>query len=476
MKTRRSRAMLAAAAVGLICSFTAVGGAAFAAPAAGIKGDPQPELGPFKIGPSDGAGSVALEPDGAIVVAYDISAGDGKTQVCVLDRGSHTCSTKATLSPLDGDRLYGPSEVFVPSANHVSVVQYGCCSDPTAGEDLLWTSTNGGKTFGKPVPIGTVGLGAAALVGDDIVFAAIGRDGALVQSVPVDASGPPAESATAITEADYDIGAGYYKNGALIAGDYLGDGYTTRVAYAPAGKNFNASSSYHSVGTFPDEQLVGISGDALLTENESTKGNDALELRIFNGSSFGSAHTVPHLTGGGSEWFAIDRDPGGHVHVFSESTHLSPIYNLFDQTTSTGASWSTPLDLGSAVDNSDFAVALDANGSGLVLGTSPATGYPVLAGQSVTFKLSRSSIRKGHTVTGSGKGSPAASGREVELQREKSGLWYTVATTHENSSGSFSFSIKGTSTGTFDYRAVAADLAGYVLYGYSSSQSLKVTS
>jgi hypothetical protein len=476
MKTRRRWAMLAAAAAGLLCLFTALGGAASAAPAAGIKGEPQPELGPFNIGSSNGPGSVALEPDGAIVVAYDISAGNGKTQVCVLNRGSHTCSTKATLSPLDGDRLFGPSEVFVPSANHVIVVQWGCCDDPTAGEDLLWTSTNGGKTFGKPVPIGTVGLGAAALVGDDIVFAAIGRSGAQVQSVPVDASGPPAQSATAITQADYDIGVGYYKNGALIAGDDLTSGYTTRVAYAAAGTNFDASSSYHIVGTFPDEQLVGISGGALLTENESTKGNDALELRIFNGTSFGSAHTVPDLAGGGPEWFAIDSDPGGHVHVFSESTHLSPIYDLFEQTTSTGASWSTPLDLGSTSDNSDFAAALDANGSGLVLGTSPAIGYPVLAGQSVTFALSKSSIGKGHRVTGSGKGSPAASGREVELQREKSGLWYTVATTHENSSGSFSFSIKGTSTGTFAYRAVAADLAGYVLYGYSSSRSLKVTS
>ena len=41
---------------------------------------------------------------------------------------------------------------------------------------------------------------------------------------------------------------------------------STYVDYAPAGEDFNASGSYHSVGKFQNEELVGISGDALLTE------------------------------------------------------------------------------------------------------------------------------------------------------------------------------------------------------------------
>jgi hypothetical protein len=69
-----------------------------------------------------------------------------------------------------------------------------------------------------------------------------------------------------------------------------------------------------------------------------------------------------------------------------------------------------------------------------------------------------------------------AAGREVELQVEKSGLWYTTATTTESASGAFSFTIKGSAAGTFDYRAVVSDLAGYVLYAYSPAQALQVTS
>jgi hypothetical protein len=475
MNTRTRRVTLAAITAGLLCLLTVPGGAASAASAGGIKGSPQPELKPFSIGTADGTGSVALEPDGGLVAAYNISTGHGETAVCLLNRGGHACTSRVDLAPLSGDDLFGTSEVFVPSANHVVVLQGDCCDSSPAGGDLLFTSTDGGRTFGPPVRIGSLSVNEAALIGGNIVFmASDNNNGAQVESVPVGASAPPAEIATPITQTAYDTGVGSYRGGALIAADNLTSDYTTRVAYAAAGKNFDASSSYAGVGTFPHEQLVGISGDALLTQQAT--GSKALLLRLFNGKSFGAAHVVPDTAGGGPEWFTIDTDSSGRVHVFSESTHLSPIYHLFEESTATGSSWSTPLNLGDAIDYTHFAAALDANGSGLVLGTYPAEGFPVLAPQGVSFTLSMSTVVKGHAVTGSGKGSPAASGRAVQLQQLRSGLWYTIATTHESASGSFQFSITGASTGTYIYRAVASDLAGYLLYGYSPGRSLKVTS
>ena len=475
MKTRIARALPAAGAAALLCLFTALGGAASAATnSGGVKGSPQPELKPFTIGKSNNPGSVAIEPNGGLVVAYGVSTsnGDGATAVCLLDRGGHACSTRVTLHPLSGDEQFGPSEVFIPSANHVDVVQSACCDDSADGGNLLWTSTNGGKTF-TPVRIGSTSMSAAALVGGDIVFT--GGDsgsGTQVESIPaVGATGPPATTANPISVAVYNVGVGSYRNGALIAANDEND--ATHVAYAAAGKNFDATSSYANVGTFPHETLVGISGDALLTEK--TTGNESLELRIFNGKSFGPAHTVPDTAGGGPEWFAIDTDPSGRVHVFNESTHLAVTYDLYEESTSTGATWSAPVNLGNAVDSTYFGVALDRNGSGLVLGTGPAIGYPVLAAQNVSFTLSKSSISKGAAVTGSGKGSAPSKGRLIELQQLRSGEWYTIASTHESASGSFSFTIKGSSGGTFTYRAVASDWAGYVQYGYSASRSLKVS-
>lgn len=479
MNTNTWRAALVTITAGLLALFAALGGAAHAtakAPLGGISGDPQPELRPFSIGPSTGLGAVAIEPDGSLVVAYTIKSGNGKTEVCLLNRGGHACSSRVVLSPLGGDTLYGTSEVFVTSANHVVVLQTDCCNDPASGGDLLFTSTDGGRSFGKPVRVGTLTATVAALVGGNIVFTQGDTgSGAQVESVAVNASKPPAQLANPITQAATDVGVGSYRGGALVAADQdLPASYTTRVVYAAAGKNFDKSSSYTHVGIFANEQLVAMSGDALLTKK--TDGENALEIHIFNGKSFGPAHVVPNTSGGGPEWFGFDTDPSGGVHVFNESTHFSPIYDLYEESTSTGAHWSAPVDLGDATDSSDFAAALDSRGSGLVLGVSPAIGYAVLASQGVSFTLSKTTIAKGQTVTGSGKGSPAAKGRPVQLQQLRHGLWYWLATTHESASGSFSFTIKGASTGSFTYRAVASDLAGYVLYGYSAGRSLRVTS
>jgi hypothetical protein len=474
-----SRSFVAVSTASLLCLFTALASAASAAPSGGVKGDPQPELKPFRISktPSQSPGSVAIEPNGDIVVTYD-NVSRSKTAVCVLHRGASTCASTVSLSPLSGDSDYFVPEVFSPSANKIVVLQNTCCDTAANGDDLLYTSTDGGATFGAPVRVGSVGVDgssppiSAALIGNQIVFSAGGPGGAAVESIPVTASGPPSSTATAVSKASASSAVGSYKGGALIGSNFLGSDYTTYVAYAPAGDNFNSSASYHVAGKFPHEQLIAMSDSALLTVQ--TTGKQDLLLRLFNGTSFGTAHIVPGTGGGGPEWFTLDQDPSGTVHVFSSRAAVKT-YELLEVSTATGSHWTKPVDLGSGTASDGFAAGLDSNGTGLVLGTTPPWGHPVLASQSVSFHLTAPTIKKGKTTTGTGKGSPAASGRTVELQQEKKGLWYTVATTTEGASGSFSFTIKGTATGTFDYRAVVSDLPGYLQFGYSSAKALHVT-
>lgn len=478
MDRTRRRSALAISAASVLCLFAALSGAASAgaAPAAkGVKGDPQPEMTPFKITAATSAGSAAIESNGSLVVTYDIKGGNGKTFVCVLARGGRKCAHTVTLTPLGGIDTFGTPQVFAPSANHVVVLQDTCCDSNPKGGDLLYTSSNGGVTFGAPVRVGSLGVSAAALIGDTIVFGP-GDDGggARVTSIPVTTSGPPSAIATATAKEAFDFGVGSFRGGALVASDYLGTDYTTYVAYAHSGANFNSSASYHNVGSFSHEQLLAISGDALLTVQ--TTGHDLVQVRLFNGSSFGAPHAVPGTKGGGPEWFGIDQDPSGKVHVFSETTHSARIYHLIEESTSSGASWSGPVDLGNAISSTSFSAALDARGSGIVLGTDPAIGYPVLATQGISFTLKSSRIKKGHSTTGSGKGFPTGSGRTVSLQVERHGLWYKVGTAHESGSGSFSFTIKGNTVGTHSYRAVVSDWAGYLQYGYSVARSLRVTS
>jgi hypothetical protein len=475
MRRIRWRA-LAAATAGLMCVSAVLGGAASAAPAAGVKGNPQPELKAFKIAASNYAGGgVAIEPNGALVVAYGVTTGDGKAVVCLLNRGASKCAHTVTLSPLGGVDMFGTPQVFVTSANHVAVLMDTCCDANPNGGTLLFSSANGGKSFAAPVRVGgSVGVSVAELVGGQILFGSgDNHDGAEVEAIPINASGPPAAIATPNARVAYDIGVGAYKGGALVASDYLGSDYTTYVEYAAKGKNFDATGSYHGVGSFPHEQLMAMSGDALLTQQ--TTGSRPLKLRLFNGTKFGPAHVVPGTSGGGPEWFTADQDSSGKVFVFSERAFSPITYDLYERSTWTGATWTGAVALGPAIQDGTFNVGLDANGSGLVLGTYPAWGFPVLAPQGVSLSLKASTIALGHATIASGKGSPVAKGRAVTLQVERSGLWYTVATTHESGSGAFSFPIKGTVAGSHLYRAVASDLAGYVLYGYSAPRPLKVS-
>ena len=81
------RAGLAFSTVSALCLMTAFTGTAIANPESGVKGDPQPELKPFSLGPATSAGTIAIEPNGSLIAAYDIKGGNGKTLVCLLNRG-----------------------------------------------------------------------------------------------------------------------------------------------------------------------------------------------------------------------------------------------------------------------------------------------------------------------------------------------------------------------------------------------------
>jgi hypothetical protein len=474
MISRPLRHVLFVVSVSALCVATTLGGLASAGPTKGIKGDPQPEMKPFTIGASTSGGNVAIKPNGGLVVAYDIGTGNGETRVCLLARGGHACTHTTSLSPLSGDDTFDVPEVYALSDSHVVVLQNTCCDASANGGDLLYTSTDGGEVFGAPVRVGSVGVGAATLIGSTIVFTGGNAHiGAQVESISDDASGPPATTATVNDNQPPDVGIGSYKSGVLAANDVLGSDYTTHVEYAAAGKNFNDSASYLQVASYSHEYVVAMSGDALLTRQ--TTGKEELILRFFNGTSFGAAHDVPGYAGHTlGSWNTMDRDPAGVTHLFIEANYVSPIYDLQEISTTTGAHWTHRTNLGNAIDNDVFGVRLDSIGSGLVLGGNKAIGYPVLARQTVSFKLKKSKIKKGHKTIGSGKARTKAAGRKIELQIKRKGRWFDVKSTHESSSGHFKFSIKGKSVGKHTYRAVASDKAGYIQFGYSAGRALHV--
>jgi hypothetical protein len=335
---------------------------------------PAHKSGPFKIGPADSpGGGVAMEPSGSLVIAYTSS--DTNLVVCTMGPGKRACGHKANLHPLSGDTYGGTPQVFVWSSNHVAVLASTCC-DANPNDDLLFTSTNGGETFSAPVRVGgDLTVSAAALAGGQIVFTA-GDDGSFqAQAVSVTAPSPPASIATLGSRAAFAVAVGNYKDGALIASDFLGTHATTSyVYYAAKGSNFSSSSSYKLVGTFDNTEVLAMSRSTLLTMQ--TKHGTSVDVRKFNGHSFGAAHAVPHTAGGGPEWFTVCQAPDGHMYVFSERAGYK-IYDLIEESSSTGSKWSKPVNLGNAIDSIYFDGAVNNSGKGLVLGTDPARGYPV---------------------------------------------------------------------------------------------------
>ncbi len=316
-----------------------------------------------------------MEPDGSLVLAYDVS--DTKLAICTIGLGKRTCGHVTDLKPpsnADHPTDGGTPEVFVTSANHVVVLQQTCCDTNPDGGDVLYTSTDGGKVFSGPVRIGSLSVNSAALAGGNIVFTDDDAGNWQVEGVSAGASGPPATIATIGSSDIYSTAVGDYKGGALVASTQGNTNDNAYVKYAPKGSDFDSSSSYSQVGKFDNESVIAMSGSALLTIQ--TKHGSAVRLRLFNGHGFGSAHAVPHDSGGGPQWFTVVQAPDGHVYVFSERAGYKT-YDLIEESTSNGSKWSNPIDLGDAVDSSYFSGAVNNSGKGLVLGTDPAIGYPV---------------------------------------------------------------------------------------------------
>lgn len=363
-----SKIRRAALVVTTVSLFWLAGSALSASAAATAKG-------PFSIGPATSpGGSIAREPNGSLVVVYDASA--TKTAVCLMSLGARKCSHVTDLTPLSGDHTSDTPQVFVSSANHVEVLQQTCCDAAAAGDDLLYTSTDGGRNFSAPVRVGSVNVDEGALIGSQIVFTANDVSTSQVEAISVTASAPPATIATALAKTAFSSGIGQYKGGVLIGSDFIGSRTTTTyVEYASKGKNFDSSSSYRHVATFAGEHLLAMSGAALLTIR--TKHGQAAVLRIFNGHGFGSAHVVPGTSGGGPEWFTVFQAPRGRIYVFSSRGLAKKIYDLIEVSTSNGSKWSKPVNLGNAIASTFFDAGLNRYGRGLVLGTDPARGYPV---------------------------------------------------------------------------------------------------
>jgi hypothetical protein len=435
--------------------------AAVPALAGGVVGDPQPELAQFSVpNPSDGGGGGTVMPDGTIVLAWPLT--DTSLRVCTLDPGSRKCVTLVSLANDAGQSLYGPPAVVATGGQHVSVLV------ADEHDTISYNSTNDGHSFTGPIEVGSMDVPVtSAVAGGQVVTGGyVPAQGFTVQTI--DPTGPLNSTAAVLPAVgcDYAPSVSSYDNGVLAACNNLTNTY---VYYAHAGSDFNEASSYTLVDTIRNQQVVTLSGRAILTVPSDSLTTGGI-ISFFGGSSFGSDHRVPDSAAGDDGYWTMQLT-GATAHVFFLGRRDS--YDVIQETTTTGATWSHQVLYGSAIDSDLLVPVLGPTGAGQVFETegTPQLCQPILNQQSVRIALARTRVKAGVRGVVIGHVGPHLLNELVTLEKLRAGKWYPAYSTRETASGTFRFTVPGVSA---SYRAVVNYKPGYYEYGYSNAVTLTV--
>jgi hypothetical protein len=480
-RARWSRSRRVAALGSVLAATLAIGTMGVAVSAATI-GNPQPELAQFSVGTPGNDGAGVVLPDGNTV--YSWSSGDSTLKVCTLHPGSRACVSTATLTADSrsgtADNLYGPPVILSTGGKDVSVIADDLGGNSGIdGEVLSYNSTNDGVTFGPATIVSTsiYSVNAGTVAGGQVVIADINpHQGVEVQAVEPQGGSPTEYALLTPSSSGYeDLFVSAYDGGVLVGFDDLTNAY---VYYAPAGSDFSSTSSYSLVGTFDNELVAGLSGNAILTTPGGVNSSltSAGIISFFDGSGFGLTYKVPDSKAGDDGYFILQETgpaalPGstnatGDYHVFFEGRRDS--YDLIEESTTNGQTWTPQTFYGTAVSSNDPVPVLGATGAGQVLeSASPMLSQPVLNTQGVTISLEHPTVLIGKPDVLRGQASWHIAGLGVVLQEEiKHDEWQSVTSTHESATGGFTFTVPGR---TVTYRAVVSDDPGYFQYGYSNA-------
>jgi hypothetical protein len=414
---------------------------------------------------------VATEPNGTLLMAWSkhTANGNGDVDVCRLRPGADKCASQTYLDPIDGT-VAGEPQVIAMSNSDIDVMM----GISGAGENLLFQSTDGGKTFPTHVDIGDMGFDASVRVGSELAFH---EDGAAIGDVfNIFSLTAPADPTTLTPYTDeVKTSSLSTSHGGLFTADTdeSAADFFVDVAFAPAA-DILTQSAYATVGTFDHEQLLAMSGNALLTQ--STVGADKVQLREYNGSRWSAPETVPNYKNFGPSSWQIAEDSAGQVDVFSDLSDATG-YNLYlTTTTNDGKTWTKDQNLGRAIDGGAFDNSLDSIGAGLVEGgneDNKAIGYPVLAQVSVSIKVVPARQKTHKSAKISGRVLPGTAGHKVYLQQERAGRWYTIKTASLSGAKRYVFHLRSSSPKSFTVRVSSDFTPGYTQYGYSAAKHLR---
>jgi hypothetical protein len=214
---------------------------------------------PLVIGPGRDA-SVAIDFAGTAHVVYNANGtADQTLNYCRLPPGQSTCGAAQALD-LAGSTTIRP-HVFVDGQTvRILTYRYGLSPGPFA-QDLLLTSTDGGKSFAPPVSVGTLEA-SDAVAGPGAAISIVSSATATApsyQRVPTDGSAPATTAARLSSGYPQDSTVGLLAGATPVAASTDG-GSAPRISYSRyQGGDPNADASWSSdfLTTASAPQLAG---------------------------------------------------------------------------------------------------------------------------------------------------------------------------------------------------------------------------
>jgi hypothetical protein len=330
---------------------------------------------PITIGQGFAPG-VAVDPAGTAYVAwYGPESTTNTLRFCRVPRGAAGCDVGGVIAA-PGTTLTRPFVHVVGSTVLVVSYRYGL-SGPNFDRIYLFTSTDGGATFDGGREIGTVPFNDAAIgPGVAVSFATDAvTQGELYERAPLDGSPAPAQRATLSTDHPYSGTVALLDaNTPLVAfADANGNAQFRR--YAGSGDPNDAANWTPAQDIGHDEYMHLASGPSGLFLKGRTAGR-TLEVRRFNGSTFGPGVNLPEGTGELPQSHLF-QDRSGRLHAVWPRIDVDGT-RLYYATSDDGVAWLSGLMLTGPDGIARMRVATAADHVGVAVWDNGTTSNPLV--------------------------------------------------------------------------------------------------
>lgn len=291
--------------------------------------------------------SVAMASSSFAYVAFNgVESSHPPVHYCEVlnDASTPRCQFAQTLTP-PVDTVTPPFVLATAGSDVVRVLtaRYGFSSGPF-NQTLLYTSAPARAPFGDPVSVGAVSpFGGEAIPGPGGSISITNGASAQhsFQAVPTDGSSAGDGSAALSQSYPYEgsVGLSGQATPVVVSNDGATSPTSAFTVYKGAG-SLNDGANWSApvvVGQGDHGHLAGGPTGLYLMLHSKT-GGEHLELRRFDGTSFGAAKPVPGTAASGAESFLV-QDPSGELHVlWADGSQLK--YTVSDDE---GASWLSPV-------------------------------------------------------------------------------------------------------------------------------------